>query len=951
MPSIPVQSAARETGGVSRAANPRLHVATAKIREDLVLVTRQIATGTISEVFEGSFEGHPVAIKRMRPDLTRMHNPATMREFEVEVGKMMALNHPCVVRCFGILEPNPGVLLELVKGGSIFDIINQVPEETVAQYSIRLPWPVRMRYLLDGLYGLRAVHASGLIHGDFKTQHLLVGDDHRVKLSCFSLSAARTPDPGELVGTPQYMAPEVMQGLPQTMRVDIYSFGVVMWEILTGEVPFRNLDVAQIIQTVTAAENATMVPPPGRPQMLESHEMTAPQGFVPLVYNAWAQDPNDRPTAEELVQVLEGILSSTAGLQAKRSQYGTGPMQYQMPTNTPLQPSAVVRTSAHVPFHQSYLQGGPGGAGAPKGGVPVAGIAVDEPPPSKRLRSGAGGSAQPHMGIKTQTKNIPTHFNAMLETPIGQPLAQANQWKPPDAEFVPPAIFMEVGGMDVLTAMLHPDRSNEEQMQGASAVFEACANNTRNQTRLAQTEGEGCAALVELTRKHGCPEIQNMAAQAIAAACTTNGENRKQVVEAGGVSALLAMAQNPSEQMQENGANALANIFRMQECDQANVSSTGWKAGKPPSGSLNAQAREAAKAAHAEAVEGLRTQNGMSILVDLMRSGPSRVMEAATAAVANAMEASPYNRKEFDRLGGLELVLGILKKGDPRMQENAMTALWNFITEDKDSEKKLAKAAGAIPLLVQQVHTGTNLGQELAAVCLWKICSHDDQTKDQVAVAIPGLVQLLLSGTRGAQELAAGALRSASIGSRENKESLRKCGGIPALLRVIKQGGKAGVQACAALANACATNASNQKMAGEQGAVPLLLEQIQQSLGKRGEQGEMVECAVTGIRNLCDNNTELQAELGKCGGIEVLVSVLGEPGQNIDWVGDRQMEAALGALWKGCAHSQENRDRLEARGLARIKQLYDTEQATAEVRRSAAGVLQLVALFAKKSDI
>ena len=103
-------------------------------------------------------------------------------EFEIEVGKMTAVNHPCIVRCYGMLDPSPGIVMELVQGGALFQILHGERGETYDQYKQRLPWSQRLRFLLDAMYGLRAVHNANLIHGDFKTLNLLVERDQRVKV-------------------------------------------------------------------------------------------------------------------------------------------------------------------------------------------------------------------------------------------------------------------------------------------------------------------------------------------------------------------------------------------------------------------------------------------------------------------------------------------------------------------------------------------------------------------------------------------------------------------------------------------------------------------------------------------------------------------------------------------------------------------------------------------------
>jgi len=311
--------------------------------------------------------------------------------------------------------------------------------------------------------------------------------------------------------------------------------------------------------------------------------------------------------------------------------------------------------------------------------------------------------------------------------------------------------------------------------------------------------------------------------------------------------------------------------------------------------------------------------------MDMMRHGLTRLTEAATAAVANAMEGSKENREVFERNGGLEILFRLLKVGDPRMQENAMTALWNLLVDSEEASVAVASRKDCMPSLVQQVLTGTQVGQELAAGAIWKVCSRDASVKDYVAVAVPGLVQLLVGGSPGAQEHAAGALRSASIGSTANKEALFRCGGIQALVAVAKGGGKAAEQACAALVNACTNSEQNQTAAAGNGAIQLLLSVLVEMQGKP-QAGEMFECAATGLRNLCDNNAKVQLRLGEAGGVETLVKLLGKDDAGLDEVRMREIEYVLGALWKACGHCAENRKSLVDGGMERVRALYESDQ-------------------------
>eukprot|EP00291_Cryptomonas_curvata_P019788 CAMPEP_0172156156 /NCGR_PEP_ID=MMETSP1050-20130122/3032_1 /TAXON_ID=233186 /ORGANISM="Cryptomonas curvata, Strain CCAP979/52" /LENGTH=484 /DNA_ID=CAMNT_0012825149 /DNA_START=314 /DNA_END=1764 /DNA_ORIENTATION=- len=296
----------------SRPAAPRLQKPTPRIHESKVTIGRKIGSGSVGNVYAGTYESHPVAIKKHKMDGSMMDHKA-LTEFEIEVGKMTAVNHPCIVRCYGMLEPSPGIVLELVEGNSLFQIIHGERGESFMQYQRRLPWPVRLRYLLDSSYGLRAVHNSGILHGDFKTLNLLVGADQRVKVADFGLSKVLDalsvlPGTKTITGTPQYMAPEVMKSQPQGMRVDVYSLAIVMWELLSGQIPWKGMDIVQIIQQVTEKANEVKGrPPPGRPAINHLHYQSAPPGYIQLMQECWAQHPNDRPSTDICVQHLEAI--------------------------------------------------------------------------------------------------------------------------------------------------------------------------------------------------------------------------------------------------------------------------------------------------------------------------------------------------------------------------------------------------------------------------------------------------------------------------------------------------------------------------------------------------------------------------------------------------------------------------------------------------------------------
>lgn len=121
-------------------AEPRIQNATLRIHESKIKIHNKIGTGSVATVFAGTYESHKVAIKKHTFD--HGIDGKTISDLELEVGKMTAVNHPCIVRCFGMLEPTPGIVLELVEGGSVFEIIHGHKGETFQAYNGRLPWQV-----------------------------------------------------------------------------------------------------------------------------------------------------------------------------------------------------------------------------------------------------------------------------------------------------------------------------------------------------------------------------------------------------------------------------------------------------------------------------------------------------------------------------------------------------------------------------------------------------------------------------------------------------------------------------------------------------------------------------------------------------------------------------------------------------------------------------------------
>ncbi len=202
-------------------------------------LARLIAAGGMGAVFEATdlTRGRPVALKILHPELTTDRD--VRRRFRRESSVLVALSHPNVVRVLDIGTDGDWVysVMELLEGETLADHLGG-----------RALTPDALRPLLDGMAaGLTAAHAHGVIHGDLKPANVFLRSDEagaaRVKLLDFGLSKVlgleRLTRTGELIGTPSYMAPELLTGKGELdERIDTYALGVILYEALTGERAF-----------------------------------------------------------------------------------------------------------------------------------------------------------------------------------------------------------------------------------------------------------------------------------------------------------------------------------------------------------------------------------------------------------------------------------------------------------------------------------------------------------------------------------------------------------------------------------------------------------------------------------------------------------------------------------------------------------------------------------------
>src|SRR5437870_4027055 len=227
-----------------------------------------------------------VALKALRPDRTTA-DPHAVERFRRELRLARRVSHPNVVRTHDIGDASGYrfITMEHVEGRSLADVLERAG---------RLPTAVTVALAKQLSRALASVHALGIIHRDLKPQNVLLTPQGEVKLTDFGVAelvAARPAAADRGIGTPPYMAPEQLLGESLDCRVDVYALGVLLYECLTGRLPFDGATPAAL---VARALDGGPRPPrelaPGTPERLSQ-----------LVVSALASEREDRPgSATEL---------------------------------------------------------------------------------------------------------------------------------------------------------------------------------------------------------------------------------------------------------------------------------------------------------------------------------------------------------------------------------------------------------------------------------------------------------------------------------------------------------------------------------------------------------------------------------------------------------------------------------------------------------------------------
>mgnify|MGYP001213542238 CR=1 FL=1 len=271
-------------------------------------ILEKIGSGGMGEVFRARDErlGRDVALKLIRP--ASSDNPDHLRRFEQEARAAAALNHPNILAIYdvGFEGSVPYIVSELLEGKNLRQRLEEgpVPVKEAADYALQIA------------HGLTAAHERLIVHRDLKPENLFLTKDGRVKILDFGVAKLQAPanedrsiesmttvtKHGAMIGTVAYMSPEQLRAKPVDHRSDIFSFGAILYEMMSGLRAFRGETEVDTITAVLREE----------PSTANLEEAAIPAGYWDIIKHCLEKDPENRfQSAKDLAFALQTLSGSS----------------------------------------------------------------------------------------------------------------------------------------------------------------------------------------------------------------------------------------------------------------------------------------------------------------------------------------------------------------------------------------------------------------------------------------------------------------------------------------------------------------------------------------------------------------------------------------------------------------------------------------------------------------
>jgi serine/threonine protein kinase len=214
-----------------------------------------------------------------------------LAKFINEINIISSLRHPNIVLYMGasIEKDNYYMITEYLPKGSLFDYIHRDKGKLTERDQINIAFEIAV--------ALKYLHSRNFVHCDLKSSNILIDDNWKIKIGDFGLSKffdKNNPEQNRgRIGTPHWMAPEILKGENYEFSADIFSFGMILWEIISLEIPYYGINPIQVISLVADEKKIVKIPKVGHPVIKN------------LIESCLQYEANNRPKLDEIVLTLE----------------------------------------------------------------------------------------------------------------------------------------------------------------------------------------------------------------------------------------------------------------------------------------------------------------------------------------------------------------------------------------------------------------------------------------------------------------------------------------------------------------------------------------------------------------------------------------------------------------------------------------------------------------------
>ncbi|XP_038824416.1 mitogen-activated protein kinase kinase kinase 7-like isoform X2 [Salvelinus namaycush] len=285
-------------------------------------VEEVVGRGAFGVVCKAKWKGKDVAIKTIESESER-------KAFIVELRQLSRVNHPNIVKLYGSCNNPVCLVMEYAEGGSLYNVLHGAEPLPYYTASHAMSWCFQCSQGVAYLHGMKP---KALIHRDLKPPNLLlVAGGTVLKICDFGTACDIQTHMTNNKGSAAWMAPEVFEGSNYSEKCDVFSWGIILWEVITRRKPFDEIG-GPAFRIMWAVHNGT------RPPLIKS----LPKPIESLMTRCWSKDPSQRPSMEEIVKIMTHLMRCFPG--------SDEPLQYPYQSSDEGQSSSATSTGSYMDY-------------------------------------------------------------------------------------------------------------------------------------------------------------------------------------------------------------------------------------------------------------------------------------------------------------------------------------------------------------------------------------------------------------------------------------------------------------------------------------------------------------------------------------------------------------------------------------------------------------------------